>query len=106
MALGTTAPEPRDGRERLPADECALLARLDRVDALDRRRRAAGALSGALLDELLVELRALVRDAETFAAAGAGGAGGAGARPGAGGAPGGDPREEVVARPARRLQGT
>jgi hypothetical protein len=40
--------------------EAAVLARLDRIDALDRRETPP--------DELLAELRGLLRDAETLAA--------------------------------------
>jgi hypothetical protein len=40
--------------------EAAVLARLDRIDALDRRETPSG--------ELLRELRALLRDAEAVAA--------------------------------------
>jgi hypothetical protein len=40
--------------------EAAVLARLDRIDALDRRETPSG--------ELLRELRALLRDAEALAA--------------------------------------
>ena len=75
-----------------------LLERLDRVVALDRRRRAAGELDGVLRRELLGELRALVDEAGV-AAAGAAPAGAAAAPASADGG-------EVVERPARRLQGT
>ena len=68
-----------------------LIERLDRVVELDRRRRAAAALDGALLDELLDELRALVAEARERGCEPRGE---------------GQPRGEVVERPARRLQGT
>ena len=46
-------------------DEARVLARLDRIDALDR--------SGAAPGELLAELRGLLEDAETAASASGGG---------------------------------
>jgi len=45
-------------------DEARVLARLDRIDALDRTRATPG--------ELLAELRGLLRDAEEQARAGGG----------------------------------
>ena len=46
-------------------DEARVLARLDRIDALDR--------SGAAPGELLAELRGLLEEAETAAPPGSGG---------------------------------
>ena len=64
-------------------DEARLLARLDRIDALDRTRAAPG--------ELLAELRGLLCEAEQQARERS-------ATPGDG--------EEVVERSAQRLLGT
>ena len=64
-------------------DEARVLARLDRIDALDRTRAEPG--------KLLAELRGLLRDAEEHAH-------GRVAATGDG--------EEVVERSARRLLGT
>jgi hypothetical protein len=64
-------------------DEARVLARLGRIDALDRTRAAPG--------ELLAELRGLLADAEEQA--------------GERSAPTGD-GEEVVERSAQRLLGT
>jgi hypothetical protein len=64
-------------------DEARVLARLDRIDALDRTRAEPG--------KLLAELRGLLRDAEDYAR-------GRVAATGDG--------EEVVERSAQRLLGT
>ena len=65
-------------------DEARVLARLDRIDALDR--------SGAAPGELLAELRGLLREAEAWARERADGDA--------------TTAEEVVERSARRLLGT
>ena len=65
-------------------DEAHVLERLGRIDALDRTTAAPG--------ELLAELRELLGEAERLAR---------GRAPSAR-----EEREEVIARPARRLLGT